>query len=169
MLSQYHEVPAAGCVSSQNPIFDRALIRTRPARNQLCARISILQFRLQRRCNFHRERMIVKAEIRTSISADVLERTYPFLETTFHAPVPYDQAGNSGPPWERPAASRWNWVLIDKANQKLRQKLKSSRWAFSSGRLCADVDRSAEILHRKSTRHDPSICRATRLHDRPRF
>src|SRR3984885_13185390 len=67
--------------------------------------------------------------------------------------------------WERPSVSRWNWVLIDKANQKLRKKLKSSRWAFSSSRLCPDVDRSPEILHRKSTREDPSICRSTRLRD----
>src|ERR1700686_2425520 len=56
-------MPAAGCVSSQNPIFDRALVRTRPARNQLRARVSILQLRLQCRRNFYRERMIVKAEI----------------------------------------------------------------------------------------------------------
>lgn len=33
-----------------------------------------------------------------------------------------------------------NWVPIDKANQKLRKKLKSSRWAFIGGRLCSDVD-----------------------------
>src|SRR5258708_36183835 len=60
-------------------------------------------------------------------------------------------------------------VLIDKANQKLRKKLKSSRGAYSSSRLCSDVDRSPEILHRKSTRHDSSICRATRLRDRARL
>jgi hypothetical protein len=29
-----------------------------------------------------------------------------FLKTTFRAPVPYHQAGNSGPPWERLALSR---------------------------------------------------------------
>jgi hypothetical protein len=45
------------------------------------------------------------AGTRDTIDA-LVERTYPFLETTFHAPVPYDQAGNSGPPLERPAVSR---------------------------------------------------------------
>src|ERR1700682_1296085 len=69
MLSQHHEVSAAGCVSSCNPIFDRALIRTRPARHQLCAGVSILEFRRQCGCDFHRERMIVKVEIRTAVSA----------------------------------------------------------------------------------------------------
>jgi hypothetical protein len=38
-------------------------------------------------------------------------------------------------------------VLIDKAYQKLRQKLKSRRRSFSSRCLCPDVDRSPEILH----------------------
>ena len=37
MLSQYYEVSDAGRVSSGNPIFYRALMRTRPARQQLCA------------------------------------------------------------------------------------------------------------------------------------
>src|ERR1700722_4587946 len=71
--------------------------------------------------------------------------------------------------WERPVVSRWNWVLIEKENQKLRKKLKSYRRALSSGRLCSDVDRSPEILHGKSTRCDPSVCRATRLLDRERL
>src|SRR5882757_9953815 len=62
-------MPAAGCVSSRNPIFDRALIRTRPARHQLRARVSILELRRQCRRNFHREGMIVKVEIRTAASA----------------------------------------------------------------------------------------------------
>src|ERR1700760_4101876 len=69
MPSQYHEVSAARRISSRNPIFDRALIRSRPARNQLCARISILEFRRQCRRDFHRERMIVEAEIRTAVFA----------------------------------------------------------------------------------------------------
>jgi hypothetical protein len=57
--------------------------------------------------------------------------------------------------------SRWNWVLIDKANQKLRKKLKSRRRAFSHRRLRPHVDGSAEILHRKSTPYHPSLCGAT--------
>src|ERR1700694_450036 len=69
MLSQYYEVSAAGCVSASNPIFDRARIATRPARHQLRARVSILELRRQCRRNFHREGMIVKAEIRTAASA----------------------------------------------------------------------------------------------------
>jgi hypothetical protein len=52
--------------------------------------------------------------------------------------------------------SRWNWVLIDKANQKLRKKLKSRRRAFSHRRLRPHVDGSAEILHRKSTPYHPA-------------
>src|SRR6266851_715415 len=158
MLSQYHEVPAAGCVSSQNPIFDRALMRTRPARNQLRARVSILQLRLQCRCNFHRERMVVKAEIRTPIPVTFRKGLALFWKRHSTLLSRTIRRVNSGPPWERPAASRWNWVLIDKANQKLRKKLKSSRRAFSSSRLCSDVDGSPEVRHRKSPRHDPSIC-----------
>src|ERR1700674_4479980 len=69
MVSQYHEVSSAGCVSSRNPIFDRALILTRLARHQGWARVSILEFRRQCRRDFHRERMIVKAEIRTAVCA----------------------------------------------------------------------------------------------------
>jgi hypothetical protein len=38
-----------------------------------------------------------------------------------------------------------DWVLIDKAHQKLRQKLKSRRRSFSSRCLCPDVDGSPEI------------------------
>ena len=65
MLSQYHEMSATGCVSSQDPIFDRALVRTRPTRDELCARVSILQFWFQGGRNFHCECMIAKPEIRT--------------------------------------------------------------------------------------------------------
>src|SRR5450631_557242 len=120
--------------------------------------------------------MIVKAEIRASIPATFWKGLTRFrkglaLFWTRHSTllshtikrVTRDRL------WERPAVSRWNWVLIDKANKKHRKKLKSSRRAFSSSRLCSDVDGSPEILHRKSTRHDPTVCRATRLRDRTRF
>src|SRR5476649_203704 len=70
-----------------------------------------------------------------------------------------------GPPWGRSVVSRWNWVPIDKANQKLQKKLKSSRRAFSSGRLCSDVDGSSEIFHGEPARDHPSICCATRLYN----
>src|SRR5450631_1366890 len=108
--------------------------------------------------------MIVKAEIRASIPATFWKgltrfrkglalfwKRHSTLLSHMIRRVTRDRL------WERPAVSRWNWVLIDKANQKLRKKLKSSGWAYPSSRLCPDVDRSPEILHGKSARHDPAI------------
>src|ERR1700730_6193622 len=124
MLRQDHEVSAAGCVSSRNPIFNRALIRTRPARHQLCARVSILEFRRQCRRNFHRERMIVKAEIRTAVSAPFWKGLTLFRKglTLFwkrHSTllsrrirrVIRDALGEAG-------RLALDWVLIDKAHPK---------------------------------------------------
>src|ERR1700730_6239305 len=53
---------------------------------------------------------------------------------------------------------RYERVLIEKADRKLREKLKSSRCAFSGGRIRSDVDRSPKVFNRKSARHDPPIC-----------
>jgi hypothetical protein len=41
---------------------------------------------------------------------------------------------------------RYERVLIEKADRKLREKLKSSRCAFSGGRIRSDVDRSPKVL-----------------------
>ena len=153
MLSQYYEMSATGCVSPQDPIFDRALIRTSPARHQLRARVSIPEFRPQCRRDFHRERMIVKAEIRTAVSAPLWKgltlfrkglalfwkRHSTLLSRTIRQ-VTRERLGEGG-------RLPLDWVLIDKSHQKLRQELKSRRRSFSSRRLCPDVDRSPEILN----------------------